>query len=1287
MKTVHFALLFPFIFTFSAVFAQSRERTVTRIEWGAMQTLEVPGSGQKSFLYFRDAQFDVQDNDLPSWFKKIRLEAGATGAAAEIVDAVYQPLSPAEESATTGKITWTSIEPRVLVGKSRKIPYALISFVPLRKNPVTGKPEKLISFRLKLTPSFSEKASAPLLRTYAASSVLATGEWYRIGVTETGIHKLSYSFLEQLGMDMSSIDPATIKVYGNGGEMLPFANSAARPDDLIQNAIYVEGEGDQVFGQSDYVLFYGEAPGSWYYSPMDQRFYHKTHLYTDTTYYFITAGGGLGKRIGQQASLAGGSPVTTFDDHAFHEADIVSLIKSGREWYGESFELSSSHSFTFDFPNIDVSAPGTARIELANRSSTAATYSVSCGSTSATIAASGFTLCPTCDFAQPVTSIFGFAVNGPEVSVTITKVSAAAAGWLNYIELNVRRALVMNGPQLRFRDKLSVGPGNISAYEIQDAASNVKVWDVTDPSNIKEMITVSGGQGISFSAAADSLREFIAFNGSLFYEPAAAGRVENQNLHALGPHEMIIIAHPLFMQQAERIAELHRQQDSFRVAVATPQQVYNEFSSGIQDVSAIRDFMKMFYDRAATPAEEPRYLLLFGDGSYDNKHRFRPNSNFIPTYQSANSFTPTTSYVSDDFYVQLDDNEGQWTPNDPDMPDLGVGRFPVRTVQEAEAVVNKILVYTNALVPAPVSACDNTGNTTSFGDWRNTIVFMADDEDAALHFDQAETMARELDTLYPVLNIDKIYLDAYVQQTTTAGPRYPEAREALSKRMEKGALLINYTGHGGELGLTGESVVDVSTISSWKNLHRLPLFVTATCEFSRFDDPERTSAGEYVLLNPEGGGVALLTTVRLVYAAPNFFLNKKFYDYVLEPLNDEMPRLGDVFRITKDSSGTAVNNRNFTLLGDPALRLNYPRHNVVTTKINNEVVNPSSPDTIKALSVVTVNGYVADENGVKLSSYNGTLYPTVYDKASMIPTLSNDGTSTSPLRVFSLQKNIIFKGRASVINGDFSFSFMVPKDIASSYGIGKISYYGLGASEDAAGAYENIIIGGYDSTAVNDITGPEIRLYMNDSSFAFGDQVNPDPLLYAVLLDSNGINTSGLGIGHDMVAVLDEHANDPIVLNDYFETDLNSHRRGSIRYPFNNLSEGTHSVSVKIWDIYNNSAQSYTEFVVATSAKLALQHVLNYPNPFTTKTKFMFEYKGACDMLDVQVQVFTVSGKLVKTLDAYMHTDGRYTEPIEWDGTDEFGDRIGKGVYIYRLRVRNSLGETAERYERLVILK
>ncbi|MBA3707031.1 MAG: type IX secretion system sortase PorU, partial [Bacteroidetes bacterium] len=704
-----------------------------------------------------------------------------------------------------------------------------------------------------------------------------------------------------------------------------------------------------------------------------------------------------------------------------------------------------------------------------------------------------------------------------------------------------------------------------------------------------------------------------------------------------------------------QLAAYHENIDKLSTVVITPQQIYNEFSSGAQDISAIRDFVKMFYDKAKNANEMPQYLLLFGDGSYDNKKRFGNNTNFIPTYQSDNSSTLIYSYVSDDFYGLLDDSEGLFSPNSTaDVVDIGIGRFPVKSKSEAQAAINKILNYTKTGLPPNTTnnGCSNQSFSSPFGDWRNTVCLVGDDEDMDLHLDQADQLATLIDTTYDDYNIDKIYLDAYQQESTPGGKRYPDVNDAINKRVEKGCLILNYTGHGGEVGLAHERVVEVSQINKWDNINNMPLIFSATCEFSRFDDPERTSAGEYAFLNPNGAAIALFTTVRLVFASPNFTLNQHFYEAAFEPINGKMPRLGDLYYYMKNQTGgNSVNSRNFTLLGDPALTLAYPKYNISTDTVNAMAVSSSGSDTLKALSTVTVSGYIRDKQNNVLSGYSGVLYPTVYDKPQNIITLSNDG-SDSPPRTFSLQKNILYKGKVSVTNGYYKFSFVVPKDIAYQFGIGRISYYAENGSEDAQGNYEKVIIGGSNDLAPVDVNGPDVSLYMNDAKFVFGGLTNENPDLFAILQDVNGINTVGNGIGHDLTAVLDANTENAVVLNDYYQADMNSYKSGTLRYRYSDLSEGKHTLKLKVWDVYNNSSESYTEFVVAKSAELALSHVLNYPNPFTTKTQFYFEQNQCCQLLNVQVQVFTISGKLVKSIATYVHAEGFRSEPIEWDGRD-----------------------------------
>ncbi len=444
-------------------------------------------------------------------------------------------------------------------------------------------------------------------------------------------------------------------------------------------------------------------------------------------------------------------------------------------------------------------------------------------------------------------------------------------------------------------------------------------------------------------------------------------------------------------------------------------------------------------------------------------------------------------------------------------------------------------------------------------------------------------------------------------------------------------------------------------------------------------------------MNPKGGAIALFTTVRLVYASFNSDLNASFFRDAFKPINGEMPRLGDIFQSMKSEPGNLnLNSRNFSLLGDPALRLSYPKYNILTDSINNIVVTNISSDTLKALSLVTVTGHI-DDNGIPLTNYNGVLYPTVYNKIQYVTTLANNppnsnSTGGSPPYTFPIQKNILYKGKVSITNGYFKYQFIVPKDIAYQYGIGRISYYAENGSQDANGYYNKIIIGGISDSAGTDHMGPEVSLYMNDAKFISGGVTNENPDLFAVLKDDNGVNTVGNGIGHDIIAILDANTEHSIVLNDYYQADLNSYKSGTLRYPYKNLSEGKHTLSLKVWDVYNNSSMATTEFVVSQSGEMALEHVLNYPNPFTTKTQFFFEHNQCCQLLNVQLQIFTISGKMVKNISKYIQAEGYRLDPIEWDGRDDFGDRIARGVYIYRLKVKNSHGASAEKFEKLVIL-
>lgn len=1271
-----------------------------KIDWHPPISSKFSDNEVANLLNFSTAHYSFEDGFLPRHFQQVDIVGNEAGIIVKLLNPVYESLSPAELLLLKSPEKIPSeikLDASLYIAKKQK--KGMVSFIPIRKNKETGKFEKLRSYDLEVIATATDGGDKRSLTKTAVNdtvSVLSTGKWYKIAVTADGVYRLSYTFLKNIGIDVDAIDTKNIRIYGNGGGMLPKLNSVPRADDLKENAIVVEDGGDGKFNKEDYILFYGQGPNRWKYDSAGiPAFKHIMHLFSDSTFYFINVDRVLptaGKRIDNQASstLPFTNVVNSFDDYAFHENDNQNLINSGNQWFGEFYDNISSYDFSFNFPFIEPT-PATVKVNMAARHDDTSIFSLSCQSGTGSLSVSPVNF-SSYEYAQTASSSFNFIPSNPVVTVNVTKQTVGALGWLDYVEVNVRRKLTMSGDQLMFRDVNSVGPGHVAKYALA-INTPVKIWDVTDPANVHLQMVSASASANEFTLPADDLKEFLAFTGANYLTPIASGIVENQNLHALKLKDYIIVAHPDFYSEALQLAAIHEKEDNLSTVVVTPQQIYNEFSSGAQDITAIRDFVRMFYNRSSNPTEWPKYLLLFGDGSFNNKKGTKGNTNFIPTYESDNSTNLTSSFVSDDYYGLLDDSEGVFSPNSQgEVVDIGIGRFPVKTKAEAQTAVAKILNYIKTGVPPTISntACLSS-QSSSFGDWRNIICYIADDDDGDLHVKDAEELSDSVKSTNKEYNIDKIYLDAYKQESTPGGERYPDVNEAINKRIEKGCLILNYTGHGGEVGLAHERVVDISQINNWSNINNMPLFFTATCEFSRYDDPNRTSAGEYVFLNPKGGAIALFTTVRLVYASFNADLNLSFYKYAFRSINAEKPRLGDIFQEMKsEPTNLNLNSRNFSLLGDPALRLSYPKYEVVTDSINGSQVTISSSDTLKALALVTVTGHIADGNGL-LANYNGVLYPTVFNKVQSITTLSNNPTNSnstggSPPYTFELQKNVLYKGKASITNGYFKFQFIVPKDIAFQYGMGRISYYAENGNEDGNGYYDKVQVGGVSDSAKEDKVGPEVRLYMNDAKFVAGGITNEKPNLFAVLRDDNGVNTVGNGIGHDITAILDANTDHSIVLNDYYQADLNSYKSGTIIYPFKDLSTGHHTLSLKVWDVYNNSSVASTDFVVASSGELALDHVLNYPNPFTTRTQFYFEHNQCCQLLNVQLQVFTISGKLVKNISKYINADSYRSDPIEWDGRDDFGDKIGKGVYIYRLKVKTNQGAAAEKYEKLVIL-
>lgn len=1259
---MRYNVIFFFLFISSVTFSQSIDPV--NLNW--FESIIVDPSGEKiTTLSFSGASLSEDNSWLPEYSKLQLMGSENELLSVELLDTEFELLSSTEIELLKNKNIPTEINPVIHSLTIRKKSYQRVQFIPIRKNPSTGEYQKLIQFSLKFNRTNQFKTST-LKKSYLTNSVLASGKWVKVAVDTTAVHKITYSQLQEMGID----NPANIRIYGSGGGMLSKMNSDESIDDLTNNLIYMSKGSDEIFNSGDFILFYAKGPRSWEYDKDSEEFIHENHSYSDYSYYFLTSDMGNVSPITSVSALSS-SNITAdgFDDYAVFDQDNTNLLESGRLWLGDSFDVSTKYSYSFSFPNCKTDSPVLIHTDLVARSSSASTFQLLSESTSI-----GEVEIPSVNMdsntayyaAEEESEFTNFTPSSSnfELSLEYDKSTASAEGWINFIRVNARRELIFTGNQMAFRDVNSVGTGNQALFSLQNTEENTLIWDVTSAQSIQSINGTYSNATISFIADASLLKEYIAIDpDGDFPTPISIGTVQNQNLHALGQADMIIISPSKFISYASKIADFHRSNDDLEVQVIDPKDIYNEFSSGAPDVSAIRNFVKMFYDRSTSESDMPNYLLLLGDGSYDNKSDKESNTNQILTYQSENSLSPTQSYVTDDFFGLLDDDEGEASG----LVDIGIGRLPVNTTEEAQIVSDKILNY----------------NNSNWGDWRSKICFVADDEDYNTHMRDADSLAVQVETNYPQYKIQRIFLDDYEQITNSAGQSYPDVNEEIRESVNSGRLLINYTGHGNENGLAHEYILMVDDITGWENPTQLPLFLTATCEFSRFDNYAKESAGELILLRDNGGGIGLFTTTRLVYSSPNFSLNQNFYNYAFELNSDgNHLRLGDIMRKTKNATSSSINKRNFTLLADPALQLNYPEHSINTIQINDVDISETN-DTLKALSTVKISGLIIASTGEELTNFSGTVYPTVYDKASLKSTLGNDG---DPFE-YTSQSSILFNGKASVTEGGFSFSFFVPKDINYQYGNGKISYYASSNSTDAAGYTNNITIGGTNPNAVEDETGPEIELYMNDAQFISGGTTDSSPLLFAIVQDSSGINTLGNSIGHDITATLDQNTDESIDLNSSFESDLDNYQKGTISYQLSDLETGEHEIQLKVWDNVNNSSEATIDFIVSDDSDLSISHLLNYPNPFTTSTGFYFEHNQASQELDVLIQILSISGTLIKTIETSVTSSSGRVGPIEWDGKDDFGNSIGRGVYFYRVRIRTNDGKMVNKFQKLVILK
>ncbi len=1129
-------------------------------------------------------------------------------------------------------------------------------------------------------------------RNYVANSVLSQGQLLKIKIDKTGVYKITGKDLKQAGIDVSTFtieDIRKIQLFGNGGGYVPQPNDAYYPDDLLENPIKIVGVEDSVFDDNDYILFFGESSEQWHLT--SQKLIYEENPYEKYSYYFLRFGVAQGKRI----PLTNGETIyskieTSVKQEKIIEENDENWLHSGRTWWSKPMQFTLEKNYDFKPIDVDYSMPVYVESRVAARgyvSSQMEFYldNKKIGDASFSPQNDGisrpYAAIVKVEFTENVS-----AANNLKLHLKYIP-SGNSIAWVDYVRLDYYRKLSLNPLDQFFiryfpqnqKVKLLFS-GNLSDYEC---------WDVTRIYDIKEQKWYFS-DGFAFNS--DTLNRFIVFKENQLYSPLEITPINNQNLHALDFAEYFIITAKSLRSEAERLANFHKDYYGHKVTVVNAEEIFNEFGSGKRDMGAIRNFLRMFYEKASTDAKKPKYVLLFVDGSYDNRGNKFPLAP-LPSYQSRDVDTETDSHCSDDFITFLDSTEGAWREasymtyddivRDVHLSDVAVGRIPATSISEAKNVVDKIIRYVS--------------DRNLRGEWMNRVIITGDYKasDGTIHIAQAENLTNIILQRNPVADIKKIYIEAYPSYKTSRGILFPDANKTIAEELDKGALIFNYTGHGGPYQLSYSNIINTTTIGQIKNEGRTTFWTTATCTFGVWDRPDLHSGGELLLLMPGSGAIGLMTAVRTVFSSYNAALNNNFYRriYLKDATTRTYKYIGDIYRDAKnasyqpgpgDENGGVLNARSFSLLCDPAIKLAYPELPIRITKINNVPITNDSMivDTLKALSFVTFEGEVLNADSSLASDFNGEAFVTIYDKREFLRTLLTGFTFW--------EYNIkLFKGLVSVKQGKFKVSCYIPLDINYNKGEGKITVYAR--SEDrrtAAGINDQFVICCLDTMAQQNNTPPTVNLYIDNEKWIDGSTTTQNPLLFIKVEDDQGINTTGLGVGRELKAILDGDEANPIILNDYFETEKDEYKKGTIKYRLKNLEEGHHTISVKIWDISNNSATAETEFWVANEEELKIRNVVNYPNPFTTNTTFLFEHNRIGYPMKVVIKIFTVSGKLVKSIESNFLADKSLIDHITWNGRDDKGDRLARGVYLYQVNISiPSTGETFSKYEKLVLLR
>ena len=1134
---------------------------------------------------------------------------------------------------------------------------------------------KTILFAVALTLLLNGSMALAQDNTY--HSVLSEHTWYRLSVTQEGTHQLDYATLQGMGIDMGNLNPSHIRLFGNPSGALPEKNADSRPDDLTEMAICVTGATDGSFDEGDLVLFYGQEPTRWVLVDSNKDTYRRErNYYSDTTYYYLCVDSGVeGLRVGEKPTLPVENTTTViseFPDFVWHEEELFSPYSIGQNWFGE--QITSEDSvlvIPFVFPNLvktkflDIRSQILGRVKKDNYIHYNTWVNDNHVADNVSISYFGEN-----EYGKLSTINKQIALDSDTALFELSLVPLSGASlYLDYVEIYGWRQLKRSDNNFLFRLMPSQFGDDRSAIWVQNVNADYWLWDVSSPLRpVVQDVVLSGGN-LVFATDERTEKRYVLFKPAAAYPIANWTALPNQNLHAIAEADNLILTSPIFLEQAQALADYHAKKDGLKSVVVDVNEIYNEFSTGTPDPTGIRDFVRMVYRRSSG---QLKYLTLFGRASFDFRNLNGYGQNYVPTYETKEDPQKELSFASDDFFAMMDDNEGA---NSDGRVDIGVGRISVSTEEEAETILRKIKHYDDL--------------AASYGEWKTDLLLMADDEKTT-YVNYSEGIDTTINSQCPALTRKKLYCGAYPLQNTSSGTVNLGANADLQRAFDQGILAVFYNGHGGVRGLTGESVFTNADIAALTNCDKMPFVYTATCEFTKYDNPLLVSAGEQLFLNPHGGSVALFTTCRPTYGDKNNYMTRALVPALLQRDEDGMPlRYGDIIRLAKSNllnypsqnNPTSSYNIRFLFLGDPVLRFPMPQKNITVTKINGMDAGVSDGIELHAISMVTMEGEVRDVNGRLDAGFNGTLWVRFYDqKTKVVVKFAGDSTK----KVY-YHKDVLYQGQVSVTSGKFSISFQVPKEIKPGEGAPRFSFYAYDSIRgiDAMGKFDELVLGGVDPAMVPDDEGPRITFYWNTPDFENGQLVEHQGVLYADLYDAQGIYHYGYSLGRDIVMNSNLEACNHLVLNDRYEPAMNDYRRGRIALPLSDLEPGTYEFTLKVWDTQDNASEASLWFIVEDN--LFLSQVRNYPNPFDEETRISMTHIGEDGDFDVNIEIFDIMGRPVQHLYKKVYASNGVIEPILWNGCGYSGSPLRSGVYLYRLTLTDETGYSRTVSQRMVI--